>query len=197
MGGRGVSQGGGSTSALSERLPGRKAFAATSLTDLHGGFTASVTRFEREGRTLEVAGEIRTAEGKFVGEFGSTFHTENGRLIAKTDNLLLEHAFQGQGVGAQMARNMEASYRQLGVSEVRLRAAQVGRYVWAKQGYEWSASTGHEMHEAFGRWLAKNGHDASEASIALRGAKALASSPRGKAFLLSDAPNWVGTKRLS
>jgi hypothetical protein len=83
------------------------------------------------------------------------------------------------------------------VREARLNAAEVGRYYWATRGYSWSdAATERQMHGAYSTWLAKNGHDVSEASVVSKGAGALASTKNGKAFLLSDAPTWSGSKRF-
>lgn len=171
--------------------------AWSALTTAPAGYSVHVDRFVDEGASVEMYGLVRTSAGAHAGEFGSTFHREGGRLIAKTDNLLMTKDHQQLGAGAQVARNLEETYRRLGVSEVRLHASQVGRYVWARQGYDYSASTGQQMHEAYRGWLSRNGHDVGEASAALRGARALAESKHGKAFLLSDdAPNWHGSKKL-
>lgn len=171
--------------------------AFTALLEAPAGYAIRVDRFVADGGKIEVYGIVRTTSDHFAGEFGATFSREGGRLIAKTDNLLMESAHQGRGIGAAVARNMENTYRKLGVSEVRLHASQVGRYVWAKAGYQWSSSTGRSMESAFRGWLSRNGHSPNEAGVALRGAQALAESTHGKAFLLSsDAPNWHGSKPL-
>lgn len=171
--------------------------AWSALTTAPAGYSVHVDRFVEEGSAVEMYGTVRTAAGGHAGEFGATFSREGGRLIAKTDNLLMAEAHQSKGAGAAVARNLEETYRRLGVSEVRLHASQVGRYVWARQGYDYSQATGQQMHAAYGSWLDRNGHDVGEAGAALRGARALAESRHGKAFLLSDdAPNWHGSKRL-
>ncbi len=162
------------------------------------GYKPRLDRFVEDGGKLEMYGDIRAPDGGFAGEFGSTFSRDKGRLVAKTDNLLMEAAHQGKGAGAELARNLEETYRKLGVEEVRLDASQVGRYTWAKAGYEWNEATGQKMAKTFEKWLAGKGLPTSEAEAALQGAKALAESPNGKAFLLSDAaPNWHGTKVLT
>lgn len=197
MGGRGASSSTAANRTTKDTLPKRWAAAKSALESAPAGFTSRVTYEDTAGSKLEFMGQVHTADGKFAGEFGATFTRGPGGMTAKLDNLLMESAFQGKGVGAAVANNMDTAFRRMGVTEVTLHAAQVGRYVWAKAGYNYDAATGRQMASAFGAWLAKNGHDASEASVALKGAGALASSPHGKAFLLSDAPNWHGSKRLS
>lgn len=168
------------------------------LTRSPNGYKVRLDRFVEDGGKVELYGNVHTADGGYAGEFGTTFSRDRGKLIAKTDNLLMDAAHQGKGAGSELARNLEDAYRKLGVDEIQLHAAQVGRYTWAKAGYEWSEATGREMESSFRSWLAKNGHDAAEAASALRGPKALAESPHGKAFLLSeDAPNWYGRKTLT
>lgn len=197
MGGRGASSSTAVNRTTKDTLPKRWAAAKSALESAPAGFTSRITYEDASGSTLEFMGQVHTAEGKFAGEFGATITRGPGGMTAKLDNLLMESAFQGKGVGAAVASNMDTAFRRMGVSEVQLHAAQVGRYVWARAGYNWDATTGRHMAAEYGKWLAKNGHDAGEASVALKGAGALAATKNGKAFLLSDAPNWYGSKRLS
>ncbi len=193
----GVSVDGDTARAAGSVFGSGGAGALGGLNSSSGGYSVRVDRVVEDGGKVEVYGSVRTAGGGFAGEFGATFHREGGHLIAKTDNVLMEHGHQGKGIGAHVARSLDSTYAKLGVHEARLDAAQVGRYTWAKAGYNWSPATGAKMESSFRSWLSRNGHDTREASVASKGAKALAESKHGKAFLLSDdAPNWHGTKKL-
>ncbi len=178
-------------------LSGSRADAWEPMMHAPEGYAMKADRIVREGNSLEFYGRADTAAGGFAGEYGFTLSPEKGRLVAKLDNLLLEEGHQGRGLGAVVAKNMDETWARLGVNEARLDASNVGRYVWAKQGYEWAPETGRRMEADFGKWLSAHGHDPAEAAVARGGAKALADTPNGKAFLLSDAPNWRGSKQLA
>jgi GNAT superfamily N-acetyltransferase len=168
------------------------------LSGTHDGRQYVLRAVEEEGRAIELHGEVRDAVHQELGSYNVEVKREGNQLVAKVYNVFMSESAQGRGVGNQLVQRIEETFRRLGVNEIRLSAAQVGRYYWAKQGYEWSPETGQRMHSSFRAWLSRNGHDVGEAGVALRGARALAESTHGKAFLLApDTPHWSGTKRVA
>jgi GNAT superfamily N-acetyltransferase len=145
----------------------------------------------------EVAIETVLAEpgGRRLGTMGRTIRREqSGQLVARHDYLFLDDQVQGQGIGREILREQFAGYDAIGVDRVDLRAVEVGRYTWARMGYQWDDETAAEVAVEFDHYLRGQGIPQSEATPM---AEALSRRPAdlarlevngqrvGKEFLLS------------
>lgn len=97
---------------------------------------------DREGLYLRLWGKILRNDHQ-VGRFKRTFarprnHSgQLGPIVAQHDLIELDDDLPS-GIGTAMARNTLIWERGLGVREVRLHAEWVGRYIWAKFGWNWA-----------------------------------------------------------
>jgi SPP1 gp7 family putative phage head morphogenesis protein len=151
----------------------------------------------------EVAIETVLAEpgGRRLGTMGRTIRREqSGQLVARHDYLFLDDQVQGQGIGREILREQFAGYDAIGVDRVDLQAVEVGRYTWARMGYQWDDETAAVVAVDFDHYLRGQGIPQSEATPM---AEALSRRPAdlarlevngqrvGKEFLLSgNMPNY-------
>jgi hypothetical protein len=70
---------------------------------------------------------------------------------------------QGSKSGSTMLRQAIQTYERIGVNEVTVDAAWVGRYAWATFGYNWSESTARSRGHGLGLYLQSKGVEASRA----------------------------------
>lgn len=184
---------------------------------------------ERRGAfTLQMNAGIETADGSRAGHLvRSVIRHADGRLEAHHDYFVLEPAYQGGGLARRVLREQFRSYEEWGVNEISVDAHWVGRYTWARMGFEWDAETAREMRDGFARFIERHAGLSREeagqlaASLAtdpqalaladVNGVRvrteitqpggAVASvedAPVGKAFLLSrEVPPWSGRVDLS
>lgn len=85
---------------------------------------------------------IETDSGEFVGNldrsFGSTGEGENKKSYVAHDGLVIEEKFQGKGISDTLNGNALRHYEKWGVDEIRTTADQVGRYAWARLGFNFA-----------------------------------------------------------
>lgn len=64
---------------------------------------------------------------------------DTSEAVADHESLLLDASVSGKQRGKQALISAVALYKRLGISEVRLHAADVGRYAWASAGFEFAS----------------------------------------------------------
>lgn len=114
----------------------------------HGDYHSRLVRLDGFGprrgmqsHLLAVKGHVyHTPTGKMVGEFHREFErTPSGRLVAHHGIFQMHPQHQGSGFGTHFYKQVEHTYRNAGVDEVRMRANyKVGPYVWAMNGFDFS-----------------------------------------------------------
>jgi hypothetical protein len=197
-----------------------------------GGFDVRIDRVSAEryepdsdagtdgSHEMTYTGKI-VREGREIGDVVRTFtRHDDGRLEVHHDLFKVEdQASQGKGLGEAMLRQSLRKYRELGVDEVTLDAAWVGRYTWASFGFDWDAETGEGMRRDLADYLEEQGverqraedvaeraarHSWDVASLDVDGLRVGASPERGaplreervgKAFLFTHL-GWSGTLSL-
>lgn len=148
------------------------------------GMSVSVpTIREGAGGQRYVDIEIRNAGGDLVGSGTRTISADG--LSVNHSSLGLSKTVQGQGLATRFNAHAETTYRANGVQKITLSAAHVGRYAWARAGYDFQRPT--ERTEV--GWkvnvIAKNYDHATQAKI-----KALTSDPHWTPLELS-AVGWT------
>ena len=93
---------------------------------------------DSHGSYLRLWGKILRNDQQ-VGRFKRSFARigERGYVVAQHDLIELDDDLPA-GIGTAMTRNTLVWERMLGVREVRLHAEWVGRYIWAKFGWNWA-----------------------------------------------------------
>lgn len=117
----------------------------------------------------------------------------NGKVSARHEALFLSKAAQGQKIGAAILREQVGAYEKLGVNNVTLNSAEVGRYYWPKIGFDAPGTLG-SAKTRLGKWLEAQGLPAEIAAkpATMREIATLQIGERkiGKEFLLS--PDYPG-----
>lgn len=88
--------------------------------------------------TVYVYAEIISPEGLRAGTMSRRFTTKFGPRSVYHESLFLDERFQGRGAGEVVVAQAFERYKAAGFEEVGLEAAEVGRYTWAKFGFEWA-----------------------------------------------------------
>lgn len=159
---------------------------------------------DEDGATIAMKADLMR-DGSRVGIVERRF-TRKGRTFSVThDFFKLDQSEQGKGIGEEILRRSLQLYAAIGVNEIALDAAWVGRYTWARFGFSWDSKTAKAIRPALEAYLVAEGVPAAEAKaiaaathknagqvadIEVRGKKL------GKGFLLSSAPEWAGKLRL-
>lgn len=87
---------------------------------------------------VELSGGILDKDGNKVGEVIRYYKREkDGSLTVKNHEFFIDDSHQGSGIGKSLFNSQIDAYKKQGVNQVKLEAAQVGRYVWTKAGFEW------------------------------------------------------------
>lgn len=110
--------------------------------------------------------------------------------VAHHDTLFLSDT--GTGAGSRIYRTSIAKYQKLGVKEVRLQAAEIGRYVWPSKGFRVSAASMAKYRAGFRAFLEKEGIQAKGRIYSVQQIARTTHKGRkiGKEYLLSaSAPN--------
>jgi GNAT superfamily N-acetyltransferase len=171
--------------------------------------------FKREPSPADVkamfGADALNTVGKFSGEasfsphFGISFRgaTDNarvsisrsvvesgGKVTVKHDSLYLSQAVQGKGFGPAIIREQVAAYERIGVDRISLHSSEVGRYYWAKVGFDGPEALS-SAKNFFRMWLERKGvNNAASIAAKPRTMRELASLQvgerrLGKEFLLS------------
>jgi hypothetical protein len=121
----------------------------------HTGHTVQVQKVSSShwGATVEIQYEgAIMREGREVGSIIRTFKKHpTGRFEVHHDYFKLDVAGeQGKGLGESMMRQAIQTYDKIGVHDVTVDAAWIGRYTWASFGYNWDAEEA--SNREFGLW---------------------------------------------
>ena len=106
---------------------------------------------------------LHDEQGNKIGHTRRELFKENGKLIAKQDELFLGKGDTGtgkganEGLGTKIIRNNYAAYEKLGVVQARIQAAYVGSYVWAKMGYTANPHDMKALNTDFKKYLSEKG----------------------------------------
>lgn len=162
------------------------------LFELPEGYTAKV-RVAPGYKSAEVWFDITGPAGGHAGSGMRKFarYYDDGQLRVIHDHLYLQPGAQGKGIGSRLMANAKTVYPELGVSGVRIpRAAEVGRYAWARQGAELSPGDLREMQGEFLHFAMFKGEFVDTTEMTL---KDIADHPLGKEFLTTSAPKYDAT----
>jgi GNAT superfamily N-acetyltransferase len=103
------------------------------VNELHGfeadGYTASISAASRNG----FRGVILDSEGETVGDFSRSY--ESGRRVYHS-SFSINEDHRGSGFGTKFIDHSFATYQGHGFTEVGVGTANIGRYQWAKQGFD-------------------------------------------------------------
>lgn len=151
-----------------------KAPTAKELKDLVGA--SSITGKLTFGGKLEGSvdfsrGAMRIqVDGKGV-QMERSITSHAGKTSAYHASLFLSEGLQKTGLGKSIVRSQVGAYQKLGVKQVNLHAAEVGRYAWAKFGFNGDAKTVRGARREFAQYLRKEG--VTGAAKIVRNAKTL------------------------
>jgi GNAT superfamily N-acetyltransferase len=141
---------------------------ASNLTDIYGGSigheyqavsftTANGVTFTIEsdvetsddGSEGSASGMILNADGEPVGTFTRQFDFDGGVVYNEALNIDADH--QGQGIGTAFLDATEPNLANMGITQFRVTAVDVGRLAWAARGYRLDPSRGFRTEAAFAR----------------------------------------------
>jgi hypothetical protein len=137
------------------------------------GHTIKLTSAGAYGSRVSFSGDIMAGSRK-IGSITRTFiRHDDGTLEVHHDFFKIEDVKeQGSKSGSTMLRQAIQTYEKIGVNEVTVDAAWVGRYAWATFGYNWDAGTARERGHGLGVYLQSKGVEAARAkTIAEQAAK--------------------------
>jgi SPP1 gp7 family putative phage head morphogenesis protein len=97
----------------------------------------TVRESEKHGRVTIGAG-IMDKKNNVVGTFGRDYTRDGGKLNVHHAAFFLDKKVQNAGIGREIFNAQIDAYMRHGVDKVRLEAAEVGKYVWTKAGFEWT-----------------------------------------------------------
>ena len=143
------------TPQIAEAISGGKRLADT----VGGTFDVATVRSEATGRGVGFTTYVRNASGELAGRIKRTIEKVGDKLIAHNDVLMLDKQYQKLGLGRAILREQLAEYKRLGVAEIKITAAEVGNYAWARAGYQVDEPTLKRMRKQFQSWLKQ--HDIS------------------------------------
>lgn len=142
-----------------EEMPAEESIQAQALSNL--GPPRSGLEYSE---AVLVAARLHDRSGTEVGRITRQFMREpSGELAVEHVGLFLNEDQQGKGVGVALTRNAFEEYRKIGVSKVTLTAAAVGRYTWARFGFNWDKEHAEHVRQEFPKALEKAGMPPAEA----------------------------------
>ncbi len=141
------------------------------------------TREMNEGGLFEPSWKIARTYSK---DYDGSIHVHHDFFFIRGD-------LQASGVGAAVIKNQMEAYTKLGVHEVSVDCAEVGRWFWPSIGFDSPEAVPAAVRE-YRKWLGRSkGLAPAEVEAAARGIKSLptlANSEYGKEFLLSTSGDW-------
>ncbi len=155
------------------------------------------------GKGLAVGFEIMAPDGSKAGHLNRIFMKKNGKMVVKHDIITIDAKHQGHGIGANVLRSSFAAYEKMGVKRVEQDCAWVGRYTWAKMGYQVTEEQLGKMtgqlrkylrsqaglsHAQIDEVVAKIKTPADIASLSVK--DDVGDTYTGKHFLLDDTYSW-------
>lgn len=148
------------------------------------------------------------ASVQFITEIGSdvrlvrTFRRDEGKLAVHHDFLRLADKLQGEGIGPRVISKQLEAYEALGVDQIDLDAAWVGRYYWPKLGFDATPTMVRFYRDEFEKYLVKRGAPPGAVSRLIKDIKTMrdiattrvGTKELGKDFFLGDVidPNRLG-----
>jgi hypothetical protein len=94
---------------------------------------------QRDDRGDRITPAQRVTTGlEVVGQGNRVLTLQDGEIVAENSTFFPNQEFNDLGIGSSFYVAQERFYRALGVRYVRLYAAAVGRYVWARQGFRFT-----------------------------------------------------------
>lgn len=131
-----------------------------------GGKLQGSIKFGYDHRQIQV-----DAFGRQGVTLSRTLSNYSGETRAYHASLFLQSGLQKTGLGKRIVRDQVRSYQKLGVKQVNLHAAEVGRYAWAKFGFNGDAKTVRGARREFAQYLRKE--NVPNAARIVRDAKTL------------------------
>jgi SPP1 gp7 family putative phage head morphogenesis protein len=118
------------------------------------GFEARLHDLHARGNQPTVEWKLyEKSTNKFAGTLIRDFGKERGKPYVHHAYFKLEKAFQGSGLSDHVNGNALRRYEKWGVKHVDVNAAWVGRYAWARLGYQFKYPD--QILRSFDRYLAK------------------------------------------
>ena len=158
---------------------------------------------DASGRRIKPTKRVTSPEDR-IGGGNRLLYLSGGKLFAENQTFFPNQEFNDLGIGSALYESQERLYRELGVEKVSLLAVDVGRYVWAKQGFDCdSRSQLSDMAEEFAAFLAREGletfteikHLWDIACFDIKGVR-FEEYPVGKSWMLRAANSWSGFRFL-
>lgn len=87
---------------------------------------------------VTISGGILDKKGKVVGTFTRIYRPVDGKVEVNHASFFLDKKLQKSGIGREVFNSQINAYQKLGIARVNLDAAEVGKYVWTKAGFEWT-----------------------------------------------------------
>ncbi len=92
---------------------------------------------------LTMRAHLIDANGHMVAEIERDFVRTDDGLSVEHNGMVVNPSYQKQGFGSQFFFASEDKYREMGVSEIRLKANNdVGGYAWARMGFDFADDSG-------------------------------------------------------
>ena len=134
------------------------------------GFSLSISDVSENARkeSVRVIGAIKNDQGHVVGNISRSFIRKDGITTVEHSTFYINSSLQGSGIGRAVFNAQIEAYKSTGlVKNVTLDAAETGRYVWTKAGFEWSADDKAALLGTLrDKLLTKVGADAADAILA-------------------------------
>jgi GNAT superfamily N-acetyltransferase len=174
------------------------------------GFTATLTVMdEMSDSGAAISWKLTDSKGAVVGGMTRGFgKTSEGKCYVKHDSLFISPKYQGKGISDTINGNALRHYEKWGIEEIQVDAVQIGRYAWARLGFNFASPP--EMLRQFNEFsnllplkIQKKSREIAERlvnkpwklakwDIGLK----VDGNPIGKAFLLTTK-HWEGIMRVN
>lgn len=160
---------------------------------------------QRDDRGARITPVQRVTTGKeIIGQGNRVLLLKDGELVAENSTFFPNQEFNDLGIGSSFYVAQERFYQAIGVRYVRLFAAAIGRYVWARQGFRFKdTKQAPELSDRFRHFLrgcnlpvkARFRESWDLVNYAVPGAER-DGDKIGKFFALKTFPCWEGFKWL-
>jgi hypothetical protein len=133
---------------------------------LRNGFS-EVLGVGGEDASVALSGAIVDPAGEHVALISRELHDQAGDRYVYHSNFFIQPKFQGTGLANELYDKQFAAYREMGYTRVKTLAnGQVGKYAWARQGFDYAnPETLLEHRAALRTQLERAGADASQVAL--------------------------------
>lgn len=90
---------------------------------------------EEMGGGEQIAWQLLNSAGEEIGFLNRSFGRSKGKSYVKHNNLHIEREYQGEGISDTINGNAFRRYEKWGVDQVKIEAADAGKYAWARLGF--------------------------------------------------------------